>query len=134
MKRVIKVITILFLLVIVGFVGYSTVVNYMKSYSVAKDKQDLLSKIDKINQESQKLSDLKEIINDPDYKNKEVKQKLDVKDKGELVINFSPASIVENMSDEELIRVLKDPNQEEIKVSLTNREKWLAFFFDKSKL
>jgi len=38
------------------------------------------------------------------------------------------------MSDEELIRVLKDPNQEEIKVSLTNREKWLAFFFDKNKL
>ncbi len=134
MKKAIKITIILFLIVIIGFVGYSTFINYMKSYSVAKDKQNILSQIEKINQESQKLEELKAIINDPDYKNKEVKQKLDVKDKGEIVINLSPASIVENMSDEELIRVLKDPNQEEIKVSLTNREKWLAFFFDKNKL
>ena len=134
MKKAIKITIILFLIVIIGFVGYSTFINYMKSYSVAKDKQNILSQIEKINQESQKLEELKAIINDPDYKNKEVKQKLDVKDEGEIVINLSPASIVENMSDEELIRVLKDPNQEEIKVSLTNREKWLAFFFDKNKL
>lgn len=134
MKKAIKITIILFLILIIGFVGYSTVINYMKSYSVVKDKANLLSQIEKINQESKKLEELKAIIDDPDYKNKEVKQKLDVKDKGEIVINLSPASVVENMSDEELIRVLKDPNQEEITVSLTNRDKWLAFFFDKNKL
>lgn len=134
MKNILKIVTVLFLFSIISFVGYSTVINYMKSYDVSKDKQNFLSQIEQINQESQELEQLKAIVNDPDYKNKEVKQKLDVKDKGEIAVNISPASIVENMSDEELIRVLKDPNQEEIKVSLTNKEKWLAFFFDKSKL
>jgi len=73
MKKAIKITIILFLIVIIGFVGYSTFINYMKSYSVAKDKQNILSQIEKINQESQKLEELKAIINDPDYKNKEVK-------------------------------------------------------------
>jgi len=134
MKNILKIGAVIFLVSIISFVGYSTVINYMKSYAVSKDKQEFLSQIEKINQESKELEQLKAIVNDTDYKNKEVKQKLDVKDKGEVSVSISPASIVENMSDEELIRVLKDPNQEEIKVSLTNKEKWVAFFFDKSKL
>ncbi len=122
------------LLVVAGGILHSVVGTYQRRYEVEREKQEFVDQIDQIRQESEELSKIREFISTDEYKEREAKQKLDLEQPGEQAVIVTPASIVESLSGDDLVRVLKEPKSEELVKAQTNPEKWWAFFFDRQRL
>lgn len=122
------------LLIIAGGILHSVVGTYQRRYEVEREKQEFVDQIQQIRQESEELSKIREFISTEEYQEREAKQKLDLEQPGEQAIIVTPASIVESLSGDDLVRVLKEPKSEELVKAQTNPEKWWAFFFDKARL
>ena len=123
-----------FLLGVAGMIGYSIITTFQKRYVVEKEKQEFLSQIEQINQESQELAKIQDFISTQEYQEREAKQKLNLENPGEEAVIVTPASIVESLPKEEVVAVLKEPKSAERIAAQTNPEKWWAFFFDKERL
>jgi cell division protein FtsB len=123
-----------FLLGIIIFLSFQIFGIYKIKYERELEKQALLKQVEKIKQDTVSLEKIKEYISTSAYQEREAKQKLDLKKPGEEVVMITPGSITANLSNEELISILRNPKSEERIPAQTNPERWWAFFFDKDRL
>jgi cell division protein FtsB len=123
-----------FLLGIIIFLSFQIFSIYKIKYERELEKQALLKQVEKIKQDTVSLEKIKEYISTSAYQEREAKQKLDLKKPGEEVVMITPGSITANLSNEELISILRNPKSEERIPAQTNPERWWAFFFDKDRL
>lgn len=133
-KRVLQGFVILILLGFIGLIGRGLWTTFERKYAIEKEKQELMQKVSRIQQDIVSLEQVKEYISSSAYQEREAKQKLDLKKPGEEVVMITPGSIVANLSNEELVSVLRDPQAEKRIPAQTNPERWWAFFFDKERL
>ena len=124
----------LILLVMIGGVTYSLVGMYQRKYAIEQEKEEFKRQIAQIQQESQELAQIREFITTREYQEREARQRLDLSFPGEEVRIVTPSSIVDNLSDDDVVRVLREPKSEEMLKAETNPQKWWAFFFDKQRL
>jgi hypothetical protein len=103
-------------------------------YDRELEKQALIKQVERIKQDTLSLEKVKEYISTSAYQEREAKQKLDLKKPGEEVVMITPGSITANLSNDELISILRDPQAEKLIPAQTNPERWWAFFFDKDRL
>jgi hypothetical protein len=129
-----NIILTLFLLGIIIFLSFQIFSIYKIKYERELEKQALLKQVEKIKQDTVSLEKIKEYISTSAYQEREAKQKLDLKKPGEEVVMITPGSITANLSNEELISILRNPKSEERIPAQTNPERWWAFFFDKDRL
>ena len=133
-KSIGKAFVILFLLSAIGFIGRGIWITFERKYAIEKEKQELMQKVSRIKQDTISLEQVKEYISSSAYQEREAKQKLDLKKPGEEVVMITPGSIVANLSNEELVSILRNPQAEKVLPAQTNPERWWAFFFDKERL
>ena len=124
----------LVLLLLIGGVSYSLVGMYQRKYAVEQEKEEFKRQIAQIQQESQELSQIREFITTREYQEREARQRLDLAFPGEEVRIVTPSNIVDNLPEDEVVRVLREPKAEEMLKAETNPQKWWAFFFDKQRL
>jgi hypothetical protein len=124
----------LFLIGIIIFLGIKILDIYKIKYTRELEKQELLKQVERIKQDTVSLEKIQEYISTSAYQEREAKQKLDLKKTGEEVAIITPGSITANLSNEELISILRDPKAEQKIPAQTNPERWWAFFFDKDRL
>jgi cell division protein FtsL len=122
------------LMSLIGFLGYQLVGVYQKKYTIEQEKAEFRAQIAQIQQESEELSQIKEYITTRQFQEREARQRLDLQFPDEQVRILTPGSIVDNLTDEELVRVLREPRADERLKAQTNPQKWWAFFFDKARL
>ena len=122
------------LIVIIIFLGIKILDIYKIKYTRELEKQELLKQVERIKQDTASLEKIKEYISTSAYQEREAKQKLDLKKPGEEVVMITPGSITANLSNDELISILRDPKSEKRIPAQTNPERWWAFFFDKDRL
>lgn len=124
-------------LVLIGviiFLGIRIFNIFKIKYDRELEKQALIKQVERIKQDTASLESIKEYISSSDYQEREAKQRLDLKKPGEEVVMITPDSITANLSNEELISILRDPQAEKRIPAQTNLERWWAFFFDKDRL
>lgn len=119
---------------VIVFLSFQILDIYKVKYTRELEKQELLKQVDRIKQDTVSLEKIKEYISTSAYQEREAKQKLDLKKPGEEVVMITPVSITANLSNDELISILRDPQAEKIIPAQTNPERWWAFFFDKDRL
>ena len=119
---------------VIGFIGTNIVQVYQRKYEIEQEKAAFRAQIAQIQQESQELTQIKEYITSRQFQEREARQRLDLQFPGEQVRIITPGSIVDNMSEEELVRVLREPRSEQYLKAQTNPQRWWAFFFDKQRL
>lgn len=124
----------LFLIVGIIFLGIKIFDVYKIKYTRELEKQALLKQVERIKQDTASLEQIKEYISTSAYQEREAKQKLDLKQPGEEVVVITPGSITADLSNEELISILRDPQSEKRIPAQTNPERWWALFFDKDRL
>jgi|GEM_PF-612520 hypothetical protein len=124
----------LFLICIVLFLGVKIFDIFKVKYDRELEKQSLLKQVERIKQDTVSLEKIKEYISTSAYQEREAKQKLDLKKPGEEVVMITPGSITANLSSDELVSILRDPQAEKRIPAQTNPERWWAFFFDKERL
>ncbi|MGA1050122.1 MAG: hypothetical protein ACO3TG_01385 [Minisyncoccia bacterium] len=118
----------------ITFLGIRIMEIYKIKYTRELEKQTLLKQVERIKQDTASLEKIKEYISTSAYQEREAKQKLDLKKPGEEVVIITPGSITANLSNEDLISILRDPQAEKRIPAQTNSERWWAFFFDKDRL
>ncbi len=133
-KRILQGFVIIILLGFIGLIGRGLWTTFERKYAIEKEKQELMQKVSRIQQDIVSLEQVKEYISSSAYQEREAKQKLDLKKPGEEVVMITPGSIVANLSNEELVSILRDPQAEKRIPAQTNPERWWAFFFDKERL
>jgi len=133
-KNIKNVFLTLALIGIIIFLSIRILDIYKIKYTRELEKQDLLKQVERIKQDTASLERIKDYISTSAYQEREAKQKLDLKKPGEEVVMITPGSITANLSNEELISILRDPKAEERIPAQTNPERWWAFFFDKDRL
>ena len=119
---------------VIIFLGIRIMEIYKIKYTRELEKQTLLKQVARIKQDTASLENIKEYISTSAYQEREAKQKLDLKKPGEEVVIITPGSITANLSNEDLISILRDPQAEKRIPAQTNPERWWAFFFDKDRL
>lgn len=107
---------------------------FKRKYEIELEKQTLMKQVERIKQDTVSLEQIKDYISSAEYQEREAKQKLDLKKPGEEVVVITPGSVTANLSNEELIAVLRDPNSQQRIPAQSNPERWWAFFFDKERL
>ena len=107
---------------------------FKRKYEIELEKQTLMKQVERIKQDTVSLEQIKDYISSAEYQEREAKQKLDLKKPGEEVVVITPGSVTANLSNEELIAVLRDPNSQHRIPAQSNPERWWAFFFDKERL
>jgi hypothetical protein len=122
------------LILAIGFVVYQVFGIWGKKHRVALERQEFLSQISKLEFENKELEKIKQYLSSPNYQEKEIKNKLDLKKPGETAVIVPEVVLPENLSNEDLVRILKEDAKNYLPKAQTNREKWWAFFFDKNKL
>jgi hypothetical protein len=133
-KNIKNVFLTLALIGIIIFLGIKILDIYKIKYTRELEKQDLLKQVERIKQDTASLERIKDYISTSAYQEREAKQRLDLKKPGEEVVMITPGSITANLSNEELISILRDPKSEKRIPAQTNPERWWAFFFDKDRL
>lgn len=133
-RRILQGFVIIILLGFIGLIGKGLWTTFERKYAIEKEKQELMQKVSRIQQDIVSLEQVKEYISSSAYQEREAKQKLDLKKPGEEVVMITPGSIVANLSNEELVSILRDPQAEKRIPAQTNPERWWAFFFDKERL
>lgn len=128
-----SIITIALMGVIV-FLGVRIFDIFKIKYDRELEKQALLKQVERIKQDTVSLEKVKEYISTSAYQEREAKQKLELKKTGEEVVVITPGSITANLSNDELVSILRDPQAEKRIPAQTNPERWWAFFFDKDRL
>jgi hypothetical protein len=128
-----SIITIALMGVIV-FLGVKIFDIFKIKYDRELEKQALLKQVERIKQDTVSLEKVKEYISTSAYQEREARQKLDLKKPGEEVVMITPGSITANLSNDELVSILRDPQAEKRIPAQTNPERWWAFFFDKDRL
>jgi hypothetical protein len=127
----------IFTLALIGvivFLSIQILDIYKIKYTRELEKQELLKQVERIKQDTVSLEKIKGYISTSAYQEREAKQKLDLKKPGEEVVMITPGSITANLSNDELISILRDPQAEKRIPAQTNPERWWAFFFDKDRL
>ena len=119
---------------VIIFLGIRIMEIYKIKYTRELEKQTLLKQVARIKQDTASLEKIKEYISTSAYQEREAKQKLDLKKPGVEVVIITPGSITANLSNEDLISILRDPQAEKRIPAQTNPERWWAFFFDKDRL
>ena len=120
--------------VAIVFVSIQILDIFKRKYEIELEKQNLMKQVERIKQDTVSLEQIKDYISSTEYQEREAKQKLDLKKPGEEVVVVTPGSVTANLSSEELITVLRDPNSQKRIPAQTNPERWWAFFFDKERL
>lgn len=120
--------------VAIVFVSIQILDIFKRKYEIELEKQNLMKQVERIKQDTVSLEQIKDYISSTEYQEREAKQKLDLKKPGEEVVVVTPGSVTANLSSEELIAVLRDPNSQKRIPAQTNPERWWAFFFDKERL
>ncbi len=110
------------------FLGIRIMEIYKIKYTRELEKQTLLKQVERIKQDTASLEKIKEYISTSAYQEREAKQKLDLKKPGEEVVIITPGSITANLSNEDLISILRDPQAEKRIPAQTNSERWWAIF------
>jgi len=119
---------------VIIFLGVKIFDIFKIKYDRELEKQALIKQVERIKQDTLSLEQVKEYISTSAYQEREAKQKLDLKKPGEEVVMITPGSITANLSNDELISILRDPQAEKLIPAQTNPERWWAFFFDKDRL
>ena len=119
---------------VIIFLGVKIFDIFKIKYDRELEKQALIKQVERIKQDTVSLEKVKEYISTSAYQEREAKQKLDLKKPGEEVVMITPGSITANLSNDELISILRDPQAEKLIPAQTNPERWWAFFFDKDRL
>lgn len=119
---------------VIIFLGIRIFNIFKIKYDRELEKQALIKQVERIKQDTASLESIKEYISSSAYQEREAKQRLDLKKPGEEVVMITPDSITANLSNEELISILRDPQAEKRIPAQTNPERWWAFFFDKDRL
>jgi len=119
---------------VIIFLGIRIFNIFKIKYDRELEKQALLQQVERIKQDTSSLENIKEYITSSAYQEKEAKQGLNLKKPGEEVVMITPGSITANLSNDELISILRDPQSEKRIPAQTNSERWWAFFFDKDRL
>lgn len=132
--RALVSISALGLVVLAGSMIFQIIGVFEQNSAIEQEKQDFLAQIHRIEQDSNELSKLQEFLQTDEYVEREAKHRLDKAKPEEEVRFVTPGELVEDMSEEELIRTLKEPQSEQVIKAETNPEKWWAFFFDKKRL
>lgn len=122
------------LMVLIIFIGTKIFDIFKRKYEIELEKQELLTQVSRIKQDTLSLEQIKEYMSSSAYQEREAKQKLDLKKPGEEVVVITPGSVTANLSDQDLISILRNPKSEERIPAQTNPERWWAFFFDKERL
>lgn len=116
------------------FLGIRIFDIFKIKYDRELEKQALIKQVERIKQDTVSLEKVKEYISTSAYQEREAKQKLELKKTGEEVVVITPGSITADLSNDELISILRDPQAEKRIPAQTNPERWWAFFFDKDRL
>jgi len=124
----------LLLIGVIIFLGIRIFNIFRIKYDRELEKQALIKQVERIKQDTASLESIKEYISSSAYQEREAKQRLDLKKPEEEVVMITPGSITANLSNEELISILRDPQAEKRIPAQTNPERWWAFFFDKNRL
>lgn len=124
----------LLLIGVIIFLGVRIFHIFRIKYARELEKQALIKQVERIKQDTASLESIKEYISSSAYQEREAKQRLDLKKPGEEVVMITPSSITANISNDELISILRDPQAEKRIPAQTNKERWWAFFFDKDRL
>lgn len=124
----------LLLIGVIIFLGVRIFHIFRIKYARELEKQALIKQVERIKQDTASLESIKEYISSSAYQEREAKQRLDLKKPEEEVVMITPGSITANLSNEELISILRDPQAEKRIPAQTNPERWWAFFFDKNRL
>lgn len=119
---------------VIIFLGIRIFNIFKIKYDRELEKQALIKQVERIKQDTASLESIKEYISSSAYQEREAKQRLDRKKPGEEVVMITPGSITANLSNDELISILRDPQAEKRILAQTNPERWWAFFFDKDRL
>lgn len=119
---------------IIIFLGIRIFDIFRIKYDRELEKQALIKQVERIKQDTASLESIKEYISSSAYQEREAKQRLDLKKPEEEVLMITPGSITANLSNDELISILRDPKAEKRIPAQNNPERWWAFFFDKDRL
>jgi hypothetical protein len=119
---------------VIIFLGIRIFNIFKIKYDRELEKQALIKQVERIKQETASLESIREYISSSAYQEREAKQRLDLKKPEEEVVMITPGSITANLSNDELISILRDPKAEKRIPAQTNPERWWAFFFDKDRL
>ncbi|MEY2985941.1 MAG: hypothetical protein RJB24_170 [Candidatus Parcubacteria bacterium] len=119
---------------VIIFLGIRIFNIFKIKYDRELEKQALIKQVERIKQDTASLESIKEYISSSAYQEREAKQRLDLKKPEEEVLMITPGSITANLSNDDLISILRDPKAEKRIPAQTNPERWWAFFFDKDRL
>jgi len=119
---------------VIIFLGVRIFHIFKIKYDRELEKQALIKQVERIKQDTASLESIKEYISSSAYQEREAKQRIDLKKPEEEVLMITPGSITANLSNDELISILRDPKAEKRIPAQTNPERWWAFFFDKDRL
>lgn len=133
-KNIKNTIITIALMGVIVFLGVKIFDIFKIKYDRELEKQALLKQVERIKQDTVSLEKIKEYISTSAYQEREAKQKLELKKPGEKVVIITPGSITANLSNDELVSILRDPQAEKRIPAQTNPERWWAFFFDKDRL
>lgn len=106
----------------------------LRSYKINKDLEDLKNEITSLEAENSKFTDLIEYLKSQDFAEKEARKRMNLKKSGESVVVIETndqVKIIES-STEEKKSLLAMNNESQKQDSLTNPEKWWAYFFGKN--
>jgi len=81
-----KPVTISALVLLLGFISYHYVVSLQRGYQLEQRVQSMQTDIDELHTRREELLRMKEMIESPDYLEREARAKLGLKKKGEYVI------------------------------------------------
>jgi cell division protein FtsB len=108
--------TTLALALVLVLVMLGTAQVLLRKYEVERQIAGLQKKADEINQKNIKLAELVKYLNTPEYKEREVRERLNLKKEGEFVVALP------NQFDESVAG-------EQIEKTPTNPEKWFNYLF-----
>lgn len=113
-----KILTVLLVLCL-SAVGYITVKLYMQKSEVDSEIDKLSRKADELNRSNQELSELVKYFNTPEYKEREAREKLNLKKPGEEVV------VLPKESESKVLNASVEQK--------SNPQKWIDYFFNNAR-
>ena len=109
------------------FLGRSAYEKYQRNKSIAQEIQSLQEEADQLQKENKILSDRIAYFQTQEFKEKQAKEKLNVKKPGEQVAVITPSPSQENSDDSS--QEQKNVNSDMVSMEKSNPIKWWDYFF-----
>lgn len=118
------------ILLVVGLIGFSLVKEYLRSYQIHNEIEQLRTQINQLQTENKKTGDFVEYLKTESYFEEQARIKLGMKAPGEKMIVIN-GSTTPNRGGDELIPRGAVALQTFQRDDRTNPQKWFSYFFGK---